>query len=32
MTSHPIDAVFPDTPWSGVETMIRARTQCPNLK
>jgi uroporphyrinogen-III decarboxylase len=21
---HPVDAIFPDTPWTGVETMIEA--------
>ena len=21
---HPVDALFPDTPWSGVETLIEA--------
>ena len=25
---HPVDAVFPDTPWSGVETMINAWKEC----
>lgn len=25
---HPVDAVFPDTPWSGVETMINAWNEC----
>jgi amino acid transporter len=29
---HPIDAVFPDTPWSGVETMINAWKQCQGLE
>jgi hypothetical protein len=29
---HPVDAIFPDTPWSGVETMIRAWKQCQNLE
>ena len=24
---HPVDAVFPDTPWAGVEAMIRAWQQ-----
>ena len=21
---HPVDAIFPDTPWSGIEAMIEA--------
>jgi hypothetical protein len=21
---HPVDALFPDTPWSGIEAMIAA--------
>jgi len=25
---HPIDAVFPDTPWAGLETMIEAWNEC----
>jgi hypothetical protein len=29
---HPIDAVFPDTPWSGVATMINAWKQYQGLK
>lgn len=24
---HPVDAIFPDTPWAGVETMIEAWTE-----
>lgn len=24
---HPVDAIFPDTPWSGVETMLQAWQQ-----
>ena len=24
---HPIDAIFPDTPWTGVETMVEAWTE-----
>jgi hypothetical protein len=29
---HPVDAIFPDTPWSGVETMIRAWKHCQGLE
>ena len=29
---HPIDAIFPDTPWAGVETMIHAWKECQGLK
>jgi len=29
---HPIDAIFPDTPWSGVETMINAWKQCQGME
>ena len=29
---HPVDAIFPDTPWSGVETMIHAWKQCQGLQ
>ncbi len=25
---HPVDAVFPDTPWEGIECMIEAWKQC----
>lgn len=25
---HPVDALFPDTPWSGVEAMIEAWKEC----
>jgi hypothetical protein len=25
---HPVDALFPDTPWSGVETLIEAWQEC----
>jgi hypothetical protein len=25
---HPVDALFPDTPWTGVETMIEAWREC----
>jgi uroporphyrinogen decarboxylase len=25
---HPIDAIFPDTPWSGLETMIEEWNRC----
>lgn len=25
---HPVDALFPDTPWSGVEAMIAAWKEC----
>jgi uroporphyrinogen-III decarboxylase len=28
---HPVDAIFPDTPWSGVETMIDAWKECQSL-
>lgn len=29
---HPVDALFPDTPWLGVETMIDAWKECQNLE
>jgi hypothetical protein len=25
---HPVDALFPDTPWEGVATMIEAWREC----
>jgi uroporphyrinogen-III decarboxylase len=25
---HPVDALFPETPWSGIETMIEAWKEC----
>ena len=25
---HPVDAIFPDTPWAGVQTMIEAWKEC----
>jgi uroporphyrinogen-III decarboxylase len=25
---HPMDAIFPDTPWEGVEHMIEAWKEC----
>jgi uroporphyrinogen-III decarboxylase len=28
---HPVDAIFPDTPWSGVQTMIDAWKECQSL-
>jgi uroporphyrinogen-III decarboxylase len=28
---HPVDAIFPDTPWAGVETMIEAWKQFQGL-
>jgi hypothetical protein len=28
---HPVDAIFPDTPWAGVEAMITAWKECQGL-
>jgi uroporphyrinogen-III decarboxylase len=28
---HPVDAIFPDTPWSGVQAMIEAWRECQGL-
>jgi hypothetical protein len=28
---HPVDAIFPDTPWSGVQTMIDSWKECQSL-
>jgi hypothetical protein len=29
---HPVDAIFPDTPWSGVEIMVEAWKQYQGIK